>query len=279
MKPSISLYASSVRPHLWKEFFDSLSGNLVDFEVVFAGNLTYQQVTDARTKIGLGSSIFSNIPFLYIHTANIKPAQAYEIARRHCTKQLVHWTADDAEYSPQALDLIVEDWNALKNDRVIFTVQTIEDLNVVNLDDHRFFGRKYDTPLMAPLGVMSNAFLQALGGTDCRYVSGQYENDIVMRAYNLGASVHKYTRATVSLDHMGKHGGNSGNFRTAYHFDRSILEGSWAPDGREHAFEKHPPFKRYDGCFEPYVFSTEKLLIQNEGPAGIWEGKETETRV
>ena len=68
----VSLFASAVRPKIWPEFFKSLEGTSVDYEVVFAGNTR---------------GIFRDSPsllkylFKYIQTEDIKPAQCYEIAR------------------------------------------------------------------------------------------------------------------------------------------------------------------------------------------------------
>ena len=86
MQPKISLFASSIRPHLWGSFLKSLEGTTVECEIVFAGPL------ENKSDIQILSSL------KYIQTKNIKPAQCYEVARRHCTGELVCWIADDCEF-------------------------------------------------------------------------------------------------------------------------------------------------------------------------------------
>lgn len=264
--PKISLFASSVRPHLWKDFFASLQANDISFEVVFAGNLDPEVVSE-----NMPSFRNKEQTFRYIKTGNIKPAQVYEIARLACRGELLHWTADDAEYSPNLLDYVYHFWSAQKNNRIILSCQTIEDGNFVVLEHHRLFGRAYNTPQMAPLGFMSAAFLQEVKGIDRRYVSGQWDNDILMRAYNLGGKVVLFVeRGAISLHHGKKHGGNSGTFRSGYKHDRVILEGAWAPQGRDQNLTV-TPFKRYDSGFEPFDQNAEDFLTRSQGPSGIWE--------
>jgi len=262
----ISIFAASVRPHLWKAFFDSLKVNDLSFEIVFAGNLSQRD-------IDINSPVFekTNQSFRYISTGNIKPAQAYEIARINCAGELLHWTADDAEYSPHLLDYIWEAWESINNYKTIIACQTIEDGNFVILEWHRLFGRAYNTPQMAPLGLMSAKFFDEIYGYDRRFISGQGENDFVMRAMNAGGSVVLFMdKGEISLHHSNKHGGNTGPFRSAYPHDRKILEAAWAPQGRDQIFSV-PPFPRFDGGFEPFDSSAPDFYFKSQSHKGMWE--------
>lgn len=265
--PLLSLFAASVRPQLWPAFFASLEANELPFEVVFAGNLPDEVVKQYAPKWGPQQ----DRSFHYIPLGNIKPAQSYALAAQACEGELIHWTADDAEYAPGLLDRIWAVWDRLQNSRAVLSCQTIEDGNFVMLEWHRLFGRAFHTPQMAPLGFMSRKLWRELGGIDRRFISGQWDNDLVMRAMNAGAFVEAIVdQGEVSLDHRRKHGGNAGTFRTAYQHDRRILEGAWAPEGRDTVFGK-PPYKRYDAGFEPFDLSAPDATTKSQGPNGMWQ--------
>lgn len=211
----ISLIASSVRCWLWDEFFASLITNH-DYEVVFAGNLSTYQVRPYLIKY----------PMLkYIHTTDcICPAQCYQIAWKFSSGDLIMWVADDCEFSDKLLDNIYEKkfpWNSL------LSVKTIENNQNTDLDEHRFFGFNRESPQMAPLGVIHTGYLHTLGGFDCRYLCGQYENDVAMRVYEDGGDVVKYEEGQVFIEHLKKHGKGT-KFWKGYEGDRQILEDTWA---------------------------------------------------
>lgn len=235
--PKVSLFASAVRPKIWESFLKSLEGTSVPYEVIFAGNATgfYKEFP-----------YLLNYKFKYISTENIKPSQCYEIARRACTGETVVWVADDCEFPNNVIGKAYDYWKSRNNERLILSIQTKESgYNLpqgalFNMNLHRFFGGRLNSPLMAPLGMMSRAFLDYLGGIDRRYVCGQYENDFVMRAYAVGGSVEIFggEDCFIDIDHLGKSYliGESKTendflrrpFAKGYNIDRQVLEGSWA---------------------------------------------------
>lgn len=254
----ISLFASSTRCHLWPEFFNSLKSNTIPFEVVFAGNAPELEVNNYYPKLP------DNGSFKYIRTGNIKPAQCYEVARRACSGELVNWTADDCEYSTQALDKIYDFFVGLGNPKALVSVRTNE--NDTNNDpaDQLLCGPR--TPIMAPLGVMRRDFLEELGGLDRRYVCGQYENDIAMRVINASLQpVVLYRDVVIKIDHLRKHGPAT-KFWTGYSKDREILEGAWIKNG---VILPHIPYRRFDNGHEPYT--DKDILTISQSNKGIWE--------
>ena len=207
----ISLVASSIRPNLWGAFCGSLIGNSVPYETIFVGDFSV---------MGTPQNV---IPIV----TKVKPCQCYEIGFRRATGDLVHWTADDAEYEPHALDKVAELWKKLNNPKAIIALRTIEDKRDCTEWHHLIGGRK-DTPVMAPFGFMDRGFLNELGGYDRRYHTGQSENCLVMRALAAGGIVIQ-TQIKVYVEHQAKHGGSRGSlFRGKwYQHDRQILENSW----------------------------------------------------
>lgn len=218
----ISLIASSTRPWLYDEFFKSLEGNH-DYEVVFAGNLSTYQVRPYLDKYPM---------FKYIHTSDdICPAQCYEISRKFSSGELIMWTADDAECSIKLLDNLYDFYKKLP-EKSIVSIKTVENNQNTSLDEHRFFGFNRESPQMSPLGVMSNEYLESLGGFDRRYLCGQYENDVVMRIYEDGGQCIKYEEGCVYIEHLKKHGKGT-KFWKGYEGDREILEKTWAIGEKE----------------------------------------------
>lgn len=236
----VSLFASAVRPQFFKTFLDSLKSTSVDFEVIFAGNLSPTQVVLFMTEYPF---------FRYTHTENIKPCQDYEIARRACTGELVHWTADDCEYSEDCIGKAYRHWKSLNEEKTILSIQTKENGMFCDMTKHDFFGWRTTGHTMAPLGLMSRKLLDDMGGYDRRYICGQGENDFVMRTFALGGRVEIWGDKDnlITIDHYRRHGIYR-PFAKGYEHDRSILEGTWIKDGkitleRQDTFE---PFEETD---------------------------------
>lgn len=278
----VSLFASAVRPQLWPSLFKSLEGTSVKYEVVFSGNCTQGRLEEY-------SKVY-DLDFIYIHTANIKPAQCYEIARRHCSGEVVVWVADDCAFPDDVIGKAYNRWKSENNEKLILSIQTKEsgyglpNGQLFDMRQHRFYGGQNNSPLMAPLGMMSRKFLNDLGGIDVRYVCGQYENDICMRAIVAGGSVEVFGGADcfIDIDHLGKSIaiGESRDeltflnrpFATGYEHDRRILEGSWSKPDRTLSTRTITPgnkvFVRLDE-FQP--FEDKDLLTISQSHKGKWQ--------
>lgn len=271
----VSIFASATRPHLWKEFLDSLLPNKIEYEVVFGGDCTFEE-TEPFTKK------YKN--FRYIHTGKIKPAQVYEATRRECVGELINWSADDCEYEDGLLDDVYDFWRKNGDWKTIVSVRTDENDTHNDLNEHRFFGWNVNTPLMAPLGFISRQWLEDLGGLDRRYICGQYENDIVMRSNHYGGNVVKFEDKCVRIEHIKKHG-NTTAFWSEYDHDREVLENSWVIGGykpkpgialdinkktaffpivadREVSLTQLDKFEPYDGAY---------LLTRSQSFSGKWK--------
>ena len=285
----ISFFASAVRPKLWPAFFKSLEfSNCWSMEVVFAGNSNVP---------GQAFELPSGLTFRYIKTDNIKPAQCYEIARRACSGEVVIWCADDCEFPNDIAGKAYRYWKSKNNDKLILSLQTKEsgygqkDGKLFPMGEHTFYSLMPDTPLMAPLAMMSREYLNTLGGLDQRYVSGQYENDIVMRAYQDNATVEIFgdDKIYVDIDHLGKsiaigESTDEESFRErpfakGYSKDREVLENSWTTFDSVDAFNRlrngEKPFslrrvsKKQLDKFEPYPESIP--LDKSLSNKGHWE--------
>lgn len=221
---------------MWEACLNSFLSTSVSFEVVFGGHCTEEEVKPFLVKY----------PFLrYVHTGRIKPSQVYEVTRRACIGETTIWFCDDAEAPNNVIGKAYDYWKAQNNEKLILSIQTKEsgyELPVGKLfpmKEHCFYGRMEKTPLMAPLGMMSRKWLDELGGLDKRYICGQYECDIAMRAYQHGATVEIFggEDCYIDIDHLAKSIaiGESKTeedflhrpFAKGYINDRNVLEGSW----------------------------------------------------
>jgi hypothetical protein len=271
----VSLIASAIRTPLYQLFLDSLKGSKINIEVVFAGHVTPE----------IDLVVPENVTFRYITTGKIKPAQCYCIARRAAKGELICWVADDAEFMGGVIDKAYAFWKGLNDEKALLSIQTREHYagpgnreadNFCNMTLHSFFGGKPETPLMAPLGMMSRAYLDRLGGIDRRYVAGQYENDIAMRVYADGGKVVPFgdRQSYVDINHIGKESIMLGrkathedflnrSFGSGYANDRAVLEASWCMPGTQKVSKE-----RID-AFVP--FNHQDILTKSQGPCGAWQ--------
>lgn len=274
----VSLFASAVRPKLWSDLFNSLKNTSVEYEVVFAGNIT-PDILSINSKL------------TWIKTNNIKPAQCYEIARINCNGEVVIWIADDCEFPNNVIGKAYDYWKSKNNEKLILSLQTKEsgygtpEGKLFDMNMHRFYGNDINTPLMAPIGMMSREYLNELGGFDKRFICGQYENFAVQLAYMNGATVEIFGNENcyVDIDHLRKSiaiGESTDEesfqerpFAKGYQLDRQVLENSWT------TFDESDVWKRLEagerpttlrkmshvmiGKFEPYT--DEELLTKSQG--------------
>jgi len=234
-KPIISLVASANRVKFWPRIYESLRFHQTPLEVVFVG--------DTQPEMPLPEN------FRWIH-ATVKPAQCYEIGFREAKGELVHWTADDADYCYKGrfgdclapLDVAYMHWKGMEakygNDKKsVVAMRPIEDGGDV-WNFHHFFGGWQHTPMMAPFALLSRDYLvNTLGGYDKRFVSGQSENDVIMRVYQDGGRVEVCLDSMLYVHHKQVHprdnqGREDNKFRKWYNTDRDVLEECWVHGGR-----------------------------------------------
>ncbi len=284
MIPKVSIFASAVRPKLWPSFMKSLKSTSVSYEVVFSGN-----IKDFINKENMGiiyippdspdvkrnNLMLTEGSYLlrYIGTENLKPAQCYEIARRHCTGEVVVWVADDCEFPNNVIGKAYDYWKAQNNEKLILSLQTKEsgygqkDGKLFPMKEHTFFSLMPETSLMAPIGMISRKFLDEIGGFDRRFICGQYENMCVKMAYERGAKVEIFgdENCYVDIDHLSKsiaigesideESFRERPFSKGYSVDRNVLENSWT------YFNQAEAFKRLERGERPHSLRTESPVI------------------
>lgn len=240
-----SICASALRPKQWEETYNSLKQNELEWELIYAGpNPPLVQFP-------------SN--FKYIKT-NVKPSQAYQCAFLAAQGTLIHWTADDSQYPPHALDEVYRFFKSFNNRKLVVAFRTIEDGRDIT-EWHRLRGRDPNAPRMAPFGVMDREFFNELGGYDRFFVCGQSENDVVMRVYEAGGEL-QIAPVPVIVNHQKAHDSSGTVFRSGYYkIDRQILEDAWIENGKILNKRKYPVRS----------FFKQDILTKSQENKGQWE--------
>lgn len=277
MDIQISLVASANRVQWWERFYNSLKGNKINWEVIFVGDTPPLRPMPEN--------------FKWIE-ATVKPAQCYELGFRAAKGELLHWTADDADYIYENnFDNLDRAYNAYKrveaqynNDRkTVIAMRPIEDGSLKVWDFHHLFGGWHNTPVMAPFALVNREKFHELGGYDRRFVSGQSENDVVMRFYEIGGRCEIVMDAFLYVHHHEVHPRNpkDNRFREWYKTDRQFLEecwivggygwyekyGQWAADEEAQknvrvAEKRQLPVERFE--------DTDDICFKTQGPTGRW---------
>lgn len=250
----VSIVASAVRVKFWERFLNSLKQNKVKYEVVFVGD----------KKPEFDTTKYPEFKYIYSPT---KPAQCYAIGFRASKGELVHWSCDDAIYVWNGkVDNIDKAYNSYKaneskygDKKTVIAMRPIEDGGDV-WDFHHFFGGSHNTPVMAPLGLMNRELLMELKGYHKNFISGQSENDLVMRVLEVGGRVDICMDSYIFIGHREAHEVPN-PFRQWYTADRKILEDAWVlPDGKISNTRLLP--------VEPFI--DDNILTITQGDKGKW---------
>lgn len=260
----ISIFMAGARPKWWPRLYESLKENRCKWELIIIG--------PNRPDFNLPEN------FRYEHCI-YKPTQAYSAGAYLSKGKIIGYSADDAVYERNALDLIVDASNRLGK-KTILTQVTVENGKDVT-EEHHFFRHCPKTPVMAPMAFFNREWFWEIGGYDRNFVSGQSENDLVMRAYQDGGKVQLVPLSKVYLNHEEVHGGfinkikyrlGKNSFRTGYFNDRRYLEECWVKEGYGTYNEK----TLEHGTISPirllphHPFDYKNILTVPQGPSGRW---------
>lgn len=231
--PDISICASANRPHLWKDFINSLKNQDINWEVIFVG--------DVEPDFDLPSN------FIYFYS-KVKPTQCWEAAIRYSRGRYISITADDAEYDPMALRNMVKFMDSKLDTRIVGSFQTIENGSLIT-NDHFYKGKR-----MAPFFVFDRQYYFDIGGADKRFIGGMWENDVIMRVWEDGGRVEVCEDAFVRVDHLRKHNATSKSCEWHWKYSFPLFESLWVN-----------PDKRTD-LLQPFI--TETILFETQGEKG-----------
>lgn len=274
----VSICASANRVNFWKRFLDSLKGNTIKYEVIFVGNVSPN----------FDLTLYPEFKWVQ---ASVKPAQCYQIAFWEAKGELIHWTADDADYSynqPNNIDIAYTAYKEAEkkynDNKTIVAMRPIEDGGDVQEKWHYFFGGCPWSPRMAPFGLINREyFINTIGGYDRNYISGQSENGVVMDVLADSGRVEFCKNSFLYVHHREVHprnpytGKEENRFRAWYPEDRRYLEDCWIIQGYGN-YEKYGVHNLQGNVgisktrlrpFEPF-FKTDNVCSVTQGQRGAW---------
>jgi len=224
----ISFCAPSIRPHLWKQFCDSLANTKVPWEAVFVGPLPPVE------------SLPSNFRWI---KSNVKPSQCTHIAFMEAKGEFLALTADDAQYfspdktsSTDNMISFIENFPYIDDyaQDMAFGYRMFEDNYCVetSLTHKLSFVHNVTSPLLFPFFVVHKSTYLKLHGYDTRFVCGQAENDFLLRiATTYGHTVSTLApKSMVWANHDSGHE-NKSKFREYHFYETEVLKELWSIDG------------------------------------------------
>lgn len=232
----VSLFASAVNVGNWKSFMENLCKNKVDYEVVFVGPVSPPE----------------NINNLkYIKTADIKPAQCYQIGAMEADGDILGLTADDAIYPPGILDAVVD---VFQKDRNIVLGTDIDERGGICKYESYTIGDDPGGFIMCPFGFFTKELFNTLGGFDRNFVTGQYENDFFMRCHKSSVNFKKLEGYVIKAEHY-----KASRFSDHHDYGRQRNKDVWFSEGWK--TDRMIPF-------EPY--SRVNIKEKSQDPVGGW---------
>lgn len=257
-KPIISIIGPAHRTHFWKEFYRSVSFNEVPIEIIF--------VTDKKPDFTLPS----NFKWIY---STVKPVQCVEIALREAQGDIIHWTADDTIYNSGCFDNAYKTYQEFGFNNMVY-FKCFEETRGKWLDKtngHFLFENvptiaKVSRSLrMMPYGLMGRQLIKDVGGIDSQFIAGQWENDLVLRAYSQGSTMVFCEGAEAYGDHNNKHldinGNLENNLYDTHLTECNILQDLWVTNG-ELVLNRQRPVEK---------FVDKDLLTISQGNKGKWK--------
>jgi hypothetical protein len=256
----ISVQGPANRPHLWDYFYETLSMNTIDFEIVFVGNVK----PDFKLP--------DNFKFIY---SNVNPAQCEFISSLYSSGELLLTSGDDFHYSPYCLDMLYEKYrtendykcmvSVMKYAGITDHIETSEDISKILDKCPNQEGNKdsmFKNIQLSVSSTMSRQFYRELGGLDKRFIFGNAATDLLVRAVHSGGrfvfcpDTYMIERKDLCGDWQNAHGKLYSD--DAYKF----LLYEWA-DG-----DIVKP-KRTDEV-QPYIIN-DTLLLFSQGERGEWD--------
>ncbi len=251
----ISIIAPAHRPHYWKELYSSIMKDLkLNVEFIFVG--------DKKPSFQLPH-------FTYIYST-VKPVQCVEIAFRRAKGEVIHWTSDASMYSPSALQKAYNLYKSIGSYKSLIEFRNYEGKkNKETLSQHILFNRtpiakKYPSIMdkkykMMPYGLISNQLLKEIGILDNRFIAGQWDNDLIMRAYAVGAKMYLCGNARVYTIYE-RHDGEWNLRGPMLDFESHLLKELWVDKNYRITLKRNSSLR-------PFI--DKDILTKSQGNTGL----------
>lgn len=272
MKPVISLYCPSIRPHLWMRLYESIAHNKVSFQLIFVGSEDPLYILPTN--------------MIHIHT-KVKPVQCAEIGLRVSEGKYCMFIADDLVFSAYALDYL---YDMVESDSSVVP-SCLPSVNgkIISTSFYRFFpfddtgirNHGMYSPITPLGGLYEKRTIRELGGIDKNFICTSWDIDLAIRFYTQGG-ICAFCHSAIADELVVS---QSGRLATEGGADRSLLEELWTM--RFDEYVALPPERRPETLYiDPKLprgvilkhrsapveqFSDQDILTVSQGPKGRWE--------
>jgi hypothetical protein len=254
-----SLIAPSIRPNLWKQFYNSIKNTKIVYEVIFVGPISPKEKLPEN--------------FRWI-TTNVKPSQCTHIGFLEAKGEIVSLTADDAVYfSPNgksALDNMyefMENFSTIHNKKKIaYGFRMFEDQFCGESSRNHYLvspSSSDTTPiLLFPFFAIYRELYEEMEGYDNRFICGQAENDFLLRvaAKNGGTESALCPIAMVWAKHDDHN--NSSKFREYHAQEYTLVKKLWTKNGKFEIVRQDIPVHKY--------INDDSIYNLTQGEKGEW---------
>jgi hypothetical protein len=220
-----SFVAPSIRPHLWKQFYNSVKDTKINWEVIFVGPLSPVE------------ELPPNVRWI---KASVKPSQCTHIGFLEAKGEIVSLTADDAQYfapnGKSAIDNMYEFMNNFpehgqyNNKRIAYGFRMFEDCFCVETSHTHYLDPSKRGILLYPFfAIFKDTYLE-IEGYDNGFICGQAENDFLLRiAKKYGSTMGSLCPLAMVWANHNDHS-NSGKFREYHTIENAYLKKLWLDD-------------------------------------------------
>jgi hypothetical protein len=227
----ISIFFTSIRPHLWPSVYYSFTkATTRPFEVVVTSPFSHPE---------------SLPPNFRLIRTDVKPAQALEAAAWSCKGDMIMGTTDDLFFDPGAIDAMAKVLET-QGDVLASARYYVGDRN-----EHCYHegGAVGYTGLVPLCPLMRRADWFVLGGSDPCFCSSYAQDDLLIRLLVAGWKTVLVDQRLTEMKHDSDLWNTSGNV------DLEIIRGLWC-EGKTFTGKRAKPNGVYD---------YDKILTENQG--------------
>tara|TARA_B100001057_G_scaffold73832_1_gene68230 strand:+ start:7718 stop:8593 length:876 start_codon:yes stop_codon:yes gene_type:complete len=237
----ISVICSSRRPYLWKNLYNLIHSDNIDYEIIFIGPFKPNFKLPKTCK--------------FIHTI-VKPSQCFEIGCRSAKGNYLILFADDmVSEQKKLLEIYFNFIKRQKNDLFLLSqqIESYGDKIVVP-------NKQYDNFIFPVAPVFSKRIFIEVGGIDSSFIAVMHDTDLYLRMMQFGCKLYfsgiNFIEKERPLLEPTLYGDFSG-------YDLKYFEKVWRPNNKFN-FKNKRKIKK---------FKSKNIFSISQGPKGKWKYK------
>lgn len=208
MNPEISLCLAGIRPHFWKNLYDSAVKSCTRY--------TWEMVIVSPMPLPEELKSLDNIKYIYEKGC---PTRASQIGAANCTGRLITFPCDDGVFLPNALDSAIDRHNASGRikDAIVMRYREGAGMNAGSFPESYWYARHH-IPVhslnlghdwkIAPQPMLTLEYYKEIGGVDCQTFECMSfaTHDLCYRLQRDGGVFHISPLEVMNADNYGETG-------------------------------------------------------------------------